>query len=239
MSRRGCRGCCQYSSSTCIFRSGGGKDLPGRWRRGIEIRMIEDVKNFPAELHIEPVRDAGNRGVLEQGEIQVSEPGPDHRVSSGIAEKIRTIDLAGRRRAGRSCKSRTLRRKGVWRGWEDKAVKVEISQVVVLEIRVDRIAPGRAVRKCIEICGLKAKWVAGDDGREGQATGHRQNFAKLPARGRPFCGAVPGSRPGNIPDRADYPDVSNVEIGKSATLRLIKEGQARNGISKRVAGDSR
>jgi hypothetical protein len=41
------------------------EDLPVR---GIEIRMIEDVENFPAKLHVESLRDL--RPVKSRGRIE-------------------------------------------------------------------------------------------------------------------------------------------------------------------------
>src|ERR1700731_2172305 len=109
----------------------------------------------------------------------------------------------------------------------------------ILEVGVYRIAAGHAVWKGIVIRGLKSQRVTADDGREGQAACQCEDFSNLPARGCPFCWAVPRATAGNIPDRVDYADVPHIEIRKSPAQSRIKKWQAGYGISKRVASDSR
>ena len=55
--------------------------------------MIEDVKNFPAELHVERLRDPVYRIVLEKREIEVVQARANHCVATGIPEQVRAINF--------------------------------------------------------------------------------------------------------------------------------------------------
>ena len=57
------------------------------WR---EVGVIKDIKHLHAELYVEVLRDSLDVVVLENGEIQVRNPGADQDVSARIPAQIET-----------------------------------------------------------------------------------------------------------------------------------------------------
>ena len=57
--------------------------------------MIQDVEELRSQLQVESLRNLRKRNVLEQGEVQVNQPGADKLISPGVPEEICAIDQPG------------------------------------------------------------------------------------------------------------------------------------------------
>ena len=71
-------------------------------RGRIEIGMVENVKDFRSELHVERFRDARYVRVLDQGHIEIDDSGADHAVTPGIAHEVGASAQTRRPREGRA-----------------------------------------------------------------------------------------------------------------------------------------
>ena len=63
--------------------------------RRCEIGMIEDIENLGAELDVEPLRDALDVVVFEQGKIQLCDTRTNQDVSPRIAAQIEALRING------------------------------------------------------------------------------------------------------------------------------------------------
>ena len=53
--------------------------------------MIENIKHFRAELHVEVLRDSPDLVVLEHGEVQIGDPRTNQDIAARIAAKVETL----------------------------------------------------------------------------------------------------------------------------------------------------
>src|SRR5713226_9331103 len=54
-----------------------------------EVGAVEYIEELRSKLNVEILRDPPDRMVLEQGEIQVREAGPNHRITAQIPPQVR------------------------------------------------------------------------------------------------------------------------------------------------------
>jgi len=64
--------------------------------RGRKVRVIKDVENLHAELHVEVFRDSLDVVVLEHGKVQVGYPRADENVTPRIASQIEALRKRGK-----------------------------------------------------------------------------------------------------------------------------------------------
>src|SRR5258707_2511384 len=62
---------------------------------GSEVRVIENVEHFSAELHVEILRDFFDAVVLENREVQTGYARANQAIAAGIAAKVETLQGSG------------------------------------------------------------------------------------------------------------------------------------------------
>ena len=66
-----------------------------RGHRHSEIRMIQDIKKFRPELHVEILRDSFDVIILKHRNIQVRRSWSNQNVAAGITHQIEALQKAG------------------------------------------------------------------------------------------------------------------------------------------------
>ena len=56
-----------------------------------EVGAVEHVEELCPELHVESLRDASNRVVLEQGEVKVRQSRSDQDVTAGVPAQVEAL----------------------------------------------------------------------------------------------------------------------------------------------------
>src|SRR5258708_36415773 len=93
--------------------------------------MIEHVKHLGTKLHVEILRDLTNVIVFEYREVNFSGPGTDQDVAAGVATKIETTQIPGRKRYTESWRCRVtvrIEKRLIRRRWYGEAlIGLEVS----------------------------------------------------------------------------------------------------------------